>query len=126
MDWTKVVTNPLGLAGFALALVFGVVGRKMAKGKSDARFQILAYFLAAVCVLGGLVLAFQREMREPVLGAGAPQKGGTLPQAPSIQIGSVTQSANTAAAGVVGNVNQSASPSADKPDTAPSPDNKRK
>jgi hypothetical protein len=27
MDWMKVVTNPLGITGFALALVFGVVSR---------------------------------------------------------------------------------------------------
>jgi hypothetical protein len=34
MSWIKVVTHPLGIAGFALALVFGVVSRVMAQKRN--------------------------------------------------------------------------------------------
>jgi hypothetical protein len=64
-DWTKVVTEPLGLAGFALFLVFGVLSRLKAK---DERRWLgpLASAMAVVALAGGLVLAYL--------------KAGTIPQ----------------------------------------------
>ncbi|SRR6266849_7956140 len=52
----KLVTHPLGLAGYALALVFGLIGKL---GPSDRLPWLLpsAIALAAVSVVGGLLLA---------------------------------------------------------------------
>ena len=56
-DWTKVVTEPLGLAGFALFLVFGVLARVK---KQDERRWLgpLASGMAVLALLGGLTLAY--------------------------------------------------------------------
>lgn len=103
MDWTKVVTDPLGLAGFALALVFGVLSPILArKGGRDSRWFVpAAYALAAVCVLGGLALAYQRASS-----AAATKSQIPAPAAPSMQIGKIEQKAGggTAVAGVQGTV----------------------
>jgi hypothetical protein len=75
MDWTKVVTDPLGLAGFALALVFGTVARKRGAG------WIAATLLAAVCIAGGLTIAYRRA--EPAVAKPAPAAPSQTPtQAP--------------------------------------------
>lgn len=52
----KIVTHPLGLAGYALALVFGLISKL---GPSDRVPWVApaAVALAAVCIIGGLVLA---------------------------------------------------------------------
>lgn len=52
----KLVTHPLGLAGYALALVFGLIGKL---GSSDRYPWLLpaAIVLTAVSVVGGLLLA---------------------------------------------------------------------
>ena len=52
----RLVTHPLGLVGYALALVFGLIGRF---GPSDRWPWLLpaAIALAAVSVVGGLLLA---------------------------------------------------------------------
>lgn len=56
-EWTKVVTNPWGLAGFALFVVF----KYLAKAKSsDERSWIapVAVSLAATALIGGLAIAY--------------------------------------------------------------------
>jgi hypothetical protein len=61
MDWTELVTQPLGLAGFALAIVFAIASRLMVR-KSPNKVQWMvpaAYALAALSAVGGLVLAHQ-------------------------------------------------------------------
>jgi hypothetical protein len=61
MSWTKVVTDPLGIAGFALALVFAVVSR-LVRQKSKKHLQWIlpvAYTLAAAWIAGGFFLAYQ-------------------------------------------------------------------
>lgn len=57
MDWTKVVTEPLGLVGFALALVFSVLG-----ALRDAPRWLLpvGIALAAACIVGAFALAWQQ------------------------------------------------------------------
>jgi hypothetical protein len=57
MDWTKVVTEPLGLIGFALSLIFGVLGVR--KGMASW-WPIAAMMLAAVSIAGGLFFAFKK------------------------------------------------------------------
>ena len=56
-DWTKVVVQPLGLAGFALFLVFGLVAR--IKRTDDRRWLSKAAFsMAFLALVGGLVLSY--------------------------------------------------------------------
>ncbi len=56
-DWTKVVTEPLGLAGFALFLIFGVLSRL--KAKQERRWLApVASAMAVLALGGGLVLAY--------------------------------------------------------------------
>ena len=112
MHWMKVITNPLGIAGFALALVFGVVSRVVVqKGRKNTQWIVpAAYALAAACVLGGLALAYHRESiarsarPEP---AGAPALSQTKGSAaPSMRIDKIDQTVGTGAAvaGVQGDV----------------------
>lgn len=56
-EWTKVVANPLGLAGFALFLLFAYLARIK---QPDQRRQIalIAAVLSVVALLGGLALAY--------------------------------------------------------------------
>ena len=56
-EWTKVVTSPLGLAGFALFLVFGYLAKVK---KSDERRWLapIAAFAALSALVGGLALAY--------------------------------------------------------------------
>jgi hypothetical protein len=56
MDWTKVVASPLGLAGYAMTLVFAVLSRK--GGRVPAWWRPAALTLAVLCTLGGLGLAY--------------------------------------------------------------------
>lgn len=61
-DWTKVVTQPLGLAGFALFLVFGYLAR--AKRNDERRWlSPVAVAVAAVALAGGLILAYVQAPR---------------------------------------------------------------
>jgi hypothetical protein len=57
--WAKVVTDPFGLAGFALFLVFGFLAK--VKKKDERRWlSPLAVALAAVALTGSLVIAYCR------------------------------------------------------------------
>jgi len=63
-EWTKVVTHPLGLAGFVLFLVFGYLAN--AKRQDEHRWlSPVAFAIAAVALIGGLVLAYV-EVSKPV------------------------------------------------------------
>jgi hypothetical protein len=57
MDWTKVITDPMGVIGFVLSLVFGVLGVR--KGM-PSWWPAAAMILAAVSIAGGLFLAFKK------------------------------------------------------------------
>jgi hypothetical protein len=58
-DWTRVVTDPLGLAGFALFLLFGTLGQMKRTSERQWVFPV-AYTMAVIALLGGLMLAYQR------------------------------------------------------------------
>jgi hypothetical protein len=89
VDLSKVIADPLGLIGYALALVFGV-----SKIKPSWKFA-----LAAACVVGGFVLAYEHQSK-PTADAAATSKASTT----SVQTGPIKQTGNGNAAGVVGNV----------------------
>lgn len=64
-DWTKVVTDPLGLGGFALFLFFAYIGHRRKSGQQDSWTGLASYSLAVIALLGGLILAYQKEKRKP-------------------------------------------------------------
>ena len=110
MDWTQVVTDPLGIAGFALALVFGVVSRVLGKNDRVTAAWIVpgAYALALLCAIGGLGLAYQRQAASVPASAETPPDTPPTPTstAPSLTIGTIVQEADngSAVAGVQGDV----------------------
>jgi hypothetical protein len=57
VNWAQVITHPLGLAGFALALVFSIAGFKV-QGRQRAWFLPLAIGLAGLVMIGGFYLAY--------------------------------------------------------------------
>ena len=62
IDWTKVVTEPLGLAAFAIALIFA----SRRRGAHTPRWwPPTAIGLAVVCVVGGLLLFYARIQLGP-------------------------------------------------------------
>ena len=62
IDWTKVVTEPLGLAAFAIALIFA----SRRRGAHTPRWwPPTAIGLAIVCVVGGLLLFYARIRLAP-------------------------------------------------------------
>src|ERR1017187_4967591 len=112
MDWMKVIKDPLGIAGFALALVFGVVSRVMVqkRRKNTQWIVLLAYALAAACVVGGLALAYHRQSMTrsvkpgPTNSPALSQTKGSAP--PSRRIDKIDQKVGSGAAvaGVQGDV----------------------
>jgi len=108
MNWTKVITDPLGFAGFVLALVSAVVGKVIQKRTKSYRWIVpVFYALAAVCVVGGLALAYRHES--------IPASAKTQ----AMHIGQIEQKADNgvAVAGVQGDVtvNKPAGQKAPKP-----------
>ena len=65
MDWTSVVSHPLGVVAFTLALVFGVAGVKL-QGRQRPWFLPTALVLAAFTLLGCLYLAHRQILAEKV------------------------------------------------------------
>jgi hypothetical protein len=56
-EWVEVVTQPLGLVGFGLFLVFGYLGK--VKRQDERRgLSRIAFTLAALALIGGLGIAY--------------------------------------------------------------------
>ncbi len=58
--WIDIVTNPLGLVGFALFLVF-IFLPKIVKTGGSGWVPKAAYFMALLALLGGMTLSYQKE-----------------------------------------------------------------
>jgi hypothetical protein len=108
MDWSKVVTDPLGLVGFVLALAFGAASQ-IVRRKHGTRGQwmvIAAYVLAAVSVVSALAIAYRRvsPVSSPPANPlqGTPAQTAPAPAAPSLAIDRIEQHGNTNIAGVQG------------------------
>ncbi len=106
-DWIQVVTDPMGLAGFALFLVFTIVAKR---GKKASWLTTGAFAMACIALVGGLTLAYFRIRAAP-----APTLPGTarqptpLPSSVNRQaIGEIKQESSGAgavnAAGVQGRI----------------------
>jgi hypothetical protein len=77
-DWTRVLADPLGIVGFVLFLIFGVLAK--VKTRDERRWLSRASIaLASVALIGGLGLAFIKVTREsPALGSSqSNQKSGS-------------------------------------------------
>lgn len=81
-EWVKVVVQPLGLAGFALFLVFGLLARSK---RSDERrwLSVTAAVMAFAALAGGMTLAFVKERASAAAAAAAAKPAA--PQVQSIQ-----------------------------------------
>jgi hypothetical protein len=77
MDWTKVLTHPIGLVAYALALVFALLSRKH-KGLPPW-WPTAAIAVAVMCIFGGLALAYSDQTKnpEPTTRQTATANGGT-------------------------------------------------
>ncbi len=60
--WIKVVTHPLGLAGFALFLAFSITAKKI-PARRPAWLTPLFFAMACAALLGGLVLSYRQVNR---------------------------------------------------------------
>ena len=72
-SWRSTVVHPLGLAGYALACVFGL----LARFGPNAQYPWLAptaVAMAVVALLGGLLLALLRRTKTPKVSDGDPSR----------------------------------------------------
>lgn len=87
MDFTNVITHPLGLAGFALFLVFGVLSRV---GNHPPPWgSRVAVAMAVLALMGGLALAYLQSGTPPV--AQVPSTQPAAPTAPAQVTGTPTK-----------------------------------
>ncbi len=105
-EWAKVVTHPLGLAGFALFLVFAYLARAK---RSDERRWIspIAVAAAVVALVAGLTLSYIQALHRqltppPAVQAGKPPVSGQQ-QTNQVQQ-TTTGPGSPAVQGVQGNV----------------------
>jgi hypothetical protein len=100
-DWTAVLTHPLGLAGFALSLVFGYLAR--VKRTDERRWLSHAAVVSAVAALtGGLFLAYVQTSK-PASELVRPGTGPVQQQTNQVQQ-STTGPGSPAVQGVQGDV----------------------
>jgi hypothetical protein len=76
MSVPKIVTHPLGLAGYALALVFGLIA-KFGPSEDWPWLPPVAVGLALLCIIGGLILASRQ--------AGAKTSPKSSPGKPAVE-----------------------------------------
>ncbi len=81
-EWAKVTTEPLGLAGFALFLIFVYVGKVNRRDKRKWP-SVVAFSCAVATLVGGIVLGYL-QINRPVL----------PPDSMNKRDGSVTQQTN--------------------------------
>jgi uncharacterized membrane protein len=113
-DWTKVVTDPLGLAGFALFLVFGFLAKLK---RRDLRRWLapLAMIMAVIALVGGLSLAYV-QVRRSAQPVPVQTKSPAAPSQPtSIQV--TTGQGSPTVNGVNGDVNITVDQSSGKTET---------
>lgn len=82
-DWTKAVTSPLGLAGFALFLVFGYLAKVTSSG-GKRWLAPVAVFFAFAALVGGLAIAY-RQVPGPLPTPAQASKPALAQQAPLTQ-----------------------------------------
>jgi hypothetical protein len=109
--WVKVVTHPIGLAGFALFLIFGYLSRRTAvttrvgarrAHTAQPSWQTPALFgIAALALVGGLLLAYaQTRVVPPPVAPSASAPSGA-PQIKVEKLNVETKGNNSPATGIV-------------------------
>jgi hypothetical protein len=78
-DWTKVVTDPLGLVGFTLFLLFGAVAR-LKRDEKRSWVVPVTLGMAVLALASGLTLAFLKQSQ-----SSAREKATLPPPAASAQ-----------------------------------------
>lgn len=79
-SWIKIVTHPLGLAGFALFLVFSFLAKSRQR-KKPTWMAPSAFGMAFTALVGGMALAYLQSNRSPATSGG--QQIGTIQQTTS-------------------------------------------
>jgi hypothetical protein len=100
-DWGKVVAQPLGIAGFAMSLVFGYLARAASR---DQRKWLApsAAAIAFACVIGGFALAYQQTTAKSNQ---QPNPSQAFSQQQTKQVHQITNgSGSPAIQGVIGDV----------------------
>lgn len=82
-DWIKVVTHPLGLAGFALFLVFGYLA-KVKRNNERRWLSRAAVAVAVVPLAGGLFIAYA-EISKPATPSAQTSKAPVQQQTNQVQ-----------------------------------------
>jgi hypothetical protein len=106
INWDKAVTDPIGLAGFALSLLFGVVALVVKRRKPSSAWIVpTGLILATVCILGGLGLAWQRQAHSSPA-PHIPSASAATPTIQKMDLHDIHQNTNCgpAVAGVQGDV----------------------
>jgi len=103
-QWTKVVTEPLGLVGFALFLVFGLLA-KVKQSKERRWLSPLAAFMAVTALIAGLGLGYLRVEKQGSAAVASQQGRQTAAQPQLTNVDQHTEGAGSPAVqDVVGNV----------------------
>jgi hypothetical protein len=130
MAWLKVITDPLEITASALALIFGVATGALRHRRSKQLRWLapLAAGLAALCVAGGLFLAYQRAADDTTKTTGRSPGSSRSPAAESpreisVHADHIDQKVTNGAAvaGVGGNVTVNASAPQPQPQTNSKP-----
>ena len=102
MDWTKVITHPLGLSGFALFLVFGYLGTRKS---TPALLLRVSLAMGLLSLVGGLALAYfqARVERTPRTAPelARPTREGTQEVSPTGPTATASGNCATAVAGTI-------------------------
>jgi hypothetical protein len=105
-EWTKVITHPLGLAGFTLFIVFSLLIRRTTN-RQPRWLKVIFTTMAFIALIGGLFLAYERNKAEtPTVPQEQTLKSPQSSKEPeSITIKQTTEAPNSpAVAGVKGDV----------------------
>lgn len=121
-EWIKVVTHPLGLVGFVLFLIFGLLAK--AKYRAERRWLYpAAVAFAMVALLGGLGLAyFQVRGSMPAVQPQAVQAPSPSQQGPTQVQQTVTGAGGVAVEGVEGDLTITVDQSSGKTETSKPPE----
>jgi hypothetical protein len=105
-EWTKILTHPLGLVGFVLFLVFGLIAK--IKSRDEKRWLFGALLgMSGVALLGGLCLAYV-ELNHQAATAAQPVPSSTPVQVVQKSSGAASPNVQDVKGNVAITVDQSA------------------
>jgi hypothetical protein len=118
--WTEILVHPIGLAGYALCLVFGLFAKLKQRNERHWLFRA-AISMALIALVGGLTLAYV-EVKSSDLGASQPARESSKPSSQQ-QINQIQQTSTGQGSpniqGVQGNITLTIDQSSAKLDVLP-------